>query len=778
MKCFTAAFTLVMLLPAAASVLPAVDCLPGTRTVRAVDGATGEPLAGVDLQVHSGGPRPELVLAGRTGRDGRSCVVLAAGQLLIARRLGYAPIAVPIPVAAVELEVKLHPVAVELQPLVQRADIAAPHSVESSFGGAAHALTHATRRAVPALAGPDAVRMLSVVAPVAARSEFAPGLSIYGSSPDQTRLELEGIPLLSAQHLGGVFPALPEAALGAVSPAPATASAGAGGSLGGRVRMELRIDTTPGVQADVDVGLLATGGVARLTSSGGRMAATVSARISTVDRIAAQLHDAGFPYRFHDGLGALRLATPGAGTLTMLAAVNQDVLRLGSLPREVVGQRPIFTPEGGEKAASLERPISVDARWTTRAIGLRLVQPLGRFHLDARASRASSSGALGLSDGALRVGNDVVLTAMSGAVSLPLATSRGDVRAEAGVSATSANVDYELALLTVTVPEDRRAVASQVAWGEVEWPLTGTMRVRLGARHEQVPRARWSSVLPLVGVRWHAARRPLQLHVTAGRAAQWLHSATPDGFLAAPVELWLPSGASVPVAIGEELVVAGLAGDEAEGPMLRITGWIRHARQLPARPPALMPFGVDYLVGTVDARARGLDLRVVARRSRSAQLILGYTLASSTRSDSLATRPALDDRRHAVQALATFRPRAATMVSAAWSWHTGLPTTEQLGAYYARQPDALSGGWILGDVQPAYGTYHGMRLPNYARLDVQVTRTIQRTGNRVDVTVGVLNLLNRHNPLQYEWRYLEPPARRALRGQMPILPIVGVHGRF
>ena len=108
-------------------------------------------------------------------------------------------------------------------------------------------------------------------------------------------------------------------------------------------------------------------------------------------------------------------------------------------------------------------------------------------------------------------------------------------------------------------------------------------------------------------------------------------------------------------------------------------------------------------------------------------------------------------------------------------WETGLtyrltsgtPTTPVAGSFY----DADFNGYVREN-----GPTGSARNPAFSQLDARVERTFTFDYWVLGVYLDVQNVLNRENPegILYDYRFRESAALRGL----PILPILGVRGRF
>ena len=105
-----------------------------------------------------------------------------------------------------------------------------------------------------------------------------------------------------------------------------------------------------------------------------------------------------------------------------------------------------------------------------------------------------------------------------------------------------------------------------------------------------------------------------------------------------------------------------------------------------------------------------------------------------------------------------------------YRWGSGFPYTEIVGRKQGVS-NPTETPWV-----PVWGPTNGARLPQYARLDVRMSRELHWGRTAWEAYVEVLNVLNHKNVFRYEWdrEYLT----RHARYQLPRLPNVGLSVKF
>jgi hypothetical protein len=137
--------------------------------------------------------------------------------------------------------------------------------------------------------------------------------------------------------------------------------------------------------------------------------------------------------------------------------------------------------------------------------------------------------------------------------------------------------------------------------------------------------------------------------------------------------------------------------------------------------------------------------------------------------------PRRRDQSHAFYADVTYAWNPRWQFSAAWHYHTGWPTTDVV---YSLAPLANNRRVLVS----ANGEPYGLRLPDYHRLDLRVTRRFQTARGEVRTYVDLFNVYDRVNLLGYDHQVSVSggtvTSRRKPREQLPFLPSVGLSWEF
>jgi hypothetical protein len=174
-------------------------------------------------------------------------------------------------------------------------------------------------------------------------------------------------------------------------------------------------------------------------------------------------------------------------------------------------------------------------------------------------------------------------------------------------------------------------------------------------------------------------------------------------------------------------------------------------------------------------RARGVEFLLGSRGQSTWQWHASYIAARAE--ERLAGRwvPRARDQRHAFYADTIYVLSPRWQFSAAWQFHTGWPTTDVV---YSLSP--LTNGRRL--LVSANGPTYGLRLPDYHRLDLRVTRRFKLKRGELRTFLDVFNAYDRTNLLGYDHRVTVSGTQvtdvKKPREQLPLLPSVGVTWEF
>ncbi len=290
--------------------------------------------------------------------------------------------------------------------------------------------------------------------------------------------------------------------------------------------------------------------------------------------------------------------------------------------------------------------------------------------------------------------------------------------------------------------------------------------------------------------------------LAAGRYSQNLVAANNDrdvvnlfyGFLSSPTDV--PENITSSDGTTRELkdalqranhLLGGVEFDPAPDITVNVEGWFKDFRQVtnlnrnkiyddsPQFADKPEELRKDFIVET--GNAYGADLALKYEKG-GAYFWAVYSLSFVTRDDGRIEYAPIWDRRHNVNLLAsyTFGRFDSWKASARFNFGSGFPFTQTQGFY---EGDPFYGQigtdyWSSnGDLTTIYARLNDGRLPDYARVDLGLTKTWKLDERQtVQVDAGVTNALDRDNIFYFDRvRY-----RRV--DQLPILPSLGVSYSF
>ena len=257
---------------------------------------------------------------------------------------------------------------------------------------------------------------------------------------------------------------------------------------------------------------------------------------------------------------------------------------------------------------------------------------------------------------------------------------------------------------------------------------------------------------------------------TYDRMAQFYHTleGTPTGIT---LDMIVPAGAYAEPEKADQ-VYLGLMAHDNRGWSFSAGGYAKWMSGLVYYADAGQFFNLGTLgwkenldIGT--GRSYGLEL-LLQKNEGPLTGQLAYTLSKTDR-----TFPGINegqpfpykfDRRHMLNADASYRfaekQTFSHGVSAAFTCTSGHYETLQAGWY-------LPYGLPIEDALTYYTHPNNYRLPAYIRLDLSYNMTIKGKRARHDITLGVYNVLNRHNAYSLTW-----DAEAGRWKQLSILPIL------
>jgi hypothetical protein len=650
---------------------------------------------------------------------------------------------------------------------------------EAVGGATVRELDAAELRAVPGVAEADPIRAVEVLPGVVSTSDFSASFHVRGGSQDQNLILLDGVPIFSPFHLGGLFSVFNVDMLDRVE----LQSGGFAAEHGGRVSSVLEIESDAGdgafsVAAGVSLlaSRIAVGGLAprSVSSALGQSSIRyrVSARRSYFDVLAKPFLE--FPYHLTDFQALVESWSPGGDRIAVTAYSGQDVLSLTRV------DDPDF-------------PLRIDWDWGNDLLGVRWTHPReGGGSLDIRANVSQYGTGLGFPDfadtefssqirqGQLRADLDTRPTASLGV--------------QVGTSVE--RLSYANRFATGgTVFGDGSGTGSllgtylQTRWTRPrEWLVEAGLRVD-GWSPDPGP---WiTEVSPRVAVKRFFGGGESAVKIAAGRYTQFLHSVR-DEELPLGLDIWVLAGSRAPHITSNQLQL-GVEGYRDLDWFWSVEAYVRSfdgvvTVNLSDDPNSDLD---DLLVG--HGLSYGTDFLVRKETGTlTGWVALSLLKAERTFPDPLApgrpevTYAPIFDRRVDLDVVLQY-PIWGWDAGVRWNFGSGIPYTRAEGSYAYFSPRFVGGGrleWDGGgdDDEGGYGVVLGernaARYPIYHRLDLSFRRTSVKSWGTITPYLNLLNVYNQRNPLFFFYEYDAAPPVRTGVSMFPLLPTIGLEVTF
>ena len=702
--------------------------------------------------------------------------------------LGYAEYSEEIvisPTETMELDLRLQRSALQIEGISVEAERSRERARFEQVGGATvRALNLDDVRIVPGLAEPDPVRALEVLPGVVSTSDFSAAFHVRGGSQDQNLILLDGMPIFSPFHLGGVFSVFNADMIDRVE----LHSGGFPAEHGGRVSSVLQVESDAGdgdFSIDGAVSLLAT-----RAAVGGRLATSVadalgfasvryrmSARRSYLDLIVKQV-----PYHLTDVQTIVEGWTTGGDRIMLTAYTGRDVFDLTSLDDE-------------------DFPLRINLDWGNDALGARWTRlRRGGGSLDVRANFSRYLTGLTFPDFAD--------TRLSSRIKQGQFRADLDLRPSERVSVqvgTSAERQFYKNLFSTGGTEFGSGIGNGWLLGtyvQTRWSAPRAWLVELGLRadgYSPDPGDWVQEIAPRLAVKRFLGGGDVAVKVAVGRYTQFVHSLR-DEELPIGLDFWVLAGARAPHTISDQLQV-GIEGYHGIDWFWSLEGYVRSFDGVVTFNTADDPNDDfdDILSG--DGLSYGVDLMM--RKETGAVngwLAVSYLEADRTFPDPLSPLPGqpevsyspIFDRRIDVDLVLRYPAPWGWEGGIRWNLGTGIPYTSVLGSYQYYEPRYVGGRGLEwsgapdpdadpdddGDFGVVLGDRNSSRYPAYHRLDVSFRRTSEKSWGSITPYVNLVNVYNRRNVLFYFFEYERSPAVRSGVSMFPVLPTFGVEVRF
>ncbi|MDB4971959.1 MAG: TonB family protein / TonB-dependent receptor [Myxococcaceae bacterium] len=635
-------------------------------------------------------------------------------------------------------------------------------------------------RSVPGAQG-DVLRVVESLPGVARAAVGSGNLVVWGAGPDDTRTYVDGVPIPSMYHVGGLRSTVYSGVVNSVELVPGGYGAAYGRGLGGLIRVDTQTPDKAGLHGTLSADALDS--AAMLSHEvGPRMRATATARVSLIDQLATALHDDVKQYvpipRYRDAQLRTAYKLKGGGTLDVVGMLSFDHTARGVPNSDPAlqthesrdssfyriyanykheagdGTRTVVTPYVGAGTSTLktlygatETALSDD----DFTAGLRASHAIrvtpsftieGGLDVQVESHRIQRRGSLGLParEGDIRIFNQ------------PPPDSVGFDKFKTQRIGVAPYIEGDLALFGEKlhiVPGLRvdpmfRSVSRKV-------PQVGTQPA-IGAYEQNF------AVEPRLAVRLSASRR-LNLHAATGIYHQQPAVADLSATFGNPL---LPISRSVQTVLGARVQASDTLSVE-------LTGFASVMSDLTMRNTAAAPLNAEALLAT--GRGKAFGIQTMIRRELSDHVFgwVAYTLQRSERKNAPNTHWRLFDydQTHVLSTVLVYTPFKGFEVGARFRVTTGYPRTPVVGTY----EDAGR-----NRVQPIFGKQNSIRIPVFAQLDLRASQTFELKGTQLMIYLEVQNVTNRKN--QEELVYSPDFGKRDGIRSLPILPVAGLSWNF
>ena len=709
--------------------------------------------------------------------------VPAGEYTLRVQALGYAERSEAVslgPGEALEIEVRLERSALELQGISVEAAASRERARFDEIAGATvREIDQAELRAVPGFVEADPVRAVEVLPGVVSTSDFSASFHVRGGSADQNLILLDGVPVFSPFHLGGLFSVFNADMIQRVE----LQSGGFPAEHGGRVSSVLEIETDAGeggFGADAGISLLAT-----RAAVGGRLPQDVadalghssvrwrgSARRSYFDVLLAPAFE--FPYHLQDFQLFVEGWSRGGDRLALTAYSGRDVLDLTRLDDE-------------------DFPLRIDWDWGNDLIGLQWTDArTGGGALDVRANFSRYATGLAFPDF-----DDTAFSSriQQGQLRVDLDTRPGARLAfQTGASAERLSYANRFATGGTEFLGGSGSGWLLGTYAQARWSVPEEWLVEAGVRFDgwsPDPGSWRGEVAPRLAVKRFFAGGDVAVKAAAGRYTQFMHSLR-DEELPLGLDVWVLAGARAPHVVSDQLQV-GVEGWRDVDWFWSVEAYARSFDGVVTFNPADDPNTEQDDILRGEGLSYGLDL--LLRRETGA--VSGWAAASFLKAertfpDPLSplrpqpeiTYPPIFDRRLDLDVVLRYPLPWGWEGGVRWNFGTGIPYTRAVGSYAYYAPRFVHGGRLewSDDGPDEFGVVleerNRSRYPLYHRLDWSARKTFRKSWGTLVPYVNVLNVYNRKNPLFYFFEYERTPPVRSGVSMFPVLPTFGLEVTF
>jgi TonB-dependent receptor-like protein len=692
--------------------------------------------------------------------------VSRGGQIVVLARTAGAPAAAAT-TPALERDTLQHDTTgrvVTLPAVKSSATLREREMFENTTNVGGVSITERALAAAPQFVEPDVLRSVQTLPGVAARSDYVAGFNLRGGEADQTLVLLDGYPIYSPFHLGGVFSTFIDAAVDRVDLRTGSMPAEFGGRLSGVLDVRSAEPARDKLQGTAEVSLVSSS--ASIGRAFGDGSWNVAARRTYADAVVDLFKPGAFPYHFQDVEGHVAHSLPGGLRLAATAYAGEDVTATeDSRPTRVIWGNAL----GG---LTLSRAFARPPALVGAGLGDSLV-------IEQRASFTRFNAIIDDPDRFISGVNDVSDVRVGGSVAAYGARFTQRVGYELAAQRFLYDANPQNAQVGDLLPFDSVGGSTRSAsvYADELWRASSSFLVDAGARIDAVSGQPLGGVSPRLSVKYFL-RPNLALTAATGVYRQWIHSLGREEEPVEPLQFWIGSDTTRPVSRARDAVL-GLERWMTPARFIHIEGFYKRYDDLLVPNPFSDPIVRGDEFNVVGGSSYGADLllrQLDIGGPFSGWLAYSYGVSTRVTADGERYFP-VQDRRHDVNAVGSWRA-GRYLLGARFHVASGAPYTPVLGAFIQSQYDPIIRRWVIDpDVNTQAsiaGAHNSARVPWYGRLDVSVKRVAHLRGATVTPYFSIVNVLNMHNPAAYLFDFGRQPPRRASFPNLPFVPTFGV----
>ncbi len=211
-------------------------------------------------------------------------------------------------------------------------------------------------------------------------------------------------------------------------------------------------------------------------------------------------------------------------------------------------------------------------------------------------------------------------------------------------------------------------------------------------------------------------------------------------------------------------LVAGIAIKWTSLLSTEITGFATRSAELAVRSPSTAPRLAQALEPIGEGAATGVQALVRRELASGVFGWISYTLSRATRTDApdMTTRLFDYDQTHVLTALLSWDLGRGVEIGTRFRYASGAPRTAVVGSYFDSRTDQF---------QPMFGEHNGDRLPAFVQLDARVSKRFHAEHGEGEIYLDLQNVTDRENAEEVVYS-TDFTTRSTIHG-LPILPVVG-----